>query len=126
METAQKRACIMKIWLLAAAASVLLLGANGGGCGADPNHIGVQDYGSVTGRVIDAKTNQPINSALVAVGTTVTATTDAHGAFTLDNVPVGTETVTASAGGYTTTTVDAKVKKGETTQLDYIKLTPIQ
>ncbi len=115
----------MKIWVWAGVASVLLLGANGGGCSSDPNHIGVQDYGSVTGRVIDAKTNQPINSALVAIGTTVTATTDAQGGFTLLHVPVGTETVTASAAGYTTSTVDIKVKKDLTTQMDYIKLSLI-
>ncbi|MDQ6929546.1 MAG: carboxypeptidase-like regulatory domain-containing protein [Candidatus Eremiobacteraeota bacterium] len=114
----------MKIWLLAAAASLLLLGANGGGCGADPGHIGVQDYGSVTGRVIDAKTNKPV-TALVAIGTTVTATTDAQGAFTLDKVPAGTETITASSGGYVTASMDVKVKKDQTTQVDYIKLTPL-
>ena len=115
----------MKTWLVAAAASLLLLGANGGGCGADPGHIGVQDYGSVTGRVIDAKTNRPVNAALVAIGTTVTATTDAQGAFTLDKVPAGTETITASSGGYATTSMDVKVKKDQTTQVDYIKLTPL-
>lgn len=115
----------MKIWLLA---SVLLLGAagNSGGCQPDPNHIGVQDFGSIVGRVIDAKTNQPVNTALVAVGTTVTATTDTQGAFTLTNVPAGTQTITVSAGGYNTASVEAKVKKDTTTQLDYIKLTPIQ
>ncbi len=116
----------MKIWVWAVLASVLLLGANGGGCGADPNHIGVQDYGAVTGRVIDLKTNQPVNSALVAIGTLVTATTDSQGAFTLLHVPVGTETVTVSAAGYTTSSIDTKVKKDQTTQLDYVKLTSIQ
>ena len=109
-------------------ASVLLLGvlgANGGGCQPDPNHIGVQDYGSVTGRVIDVKTNQPVSNALVDVGTTVNATTDSQGAFTLGNIPAGTQTVRVSAAGYVTASVDAKVKKDQTTQLDYIKLTPI-
>ncbi|GAC1499751.1 MAG: hypothetical protein NVS1B14_03360 [Vulcanimicrobiaceae bacterium] len=115
----------MKILLLA---SVLLLGAagNGGGCSPDPNYIGVQDYGSVTGRVIDAKTNQPIGNALVAIGTQVTATTDAQGGFSLIHVPAGTQTVTVSAGGYVTFAVDAKVRKDQNTQMDYIKLTAIQ
>ncbi|GAC1355319.1 MAG: hypothetical protein NVSMB31_15730 [Vulcanimicrobiaceae bacterium] len=116
----------MKVWLFASVLLLGVLGANGGGCGGDPNHIGVQEYGSVTGRVIDAKTNQPVNTALVAIGTTVTATTDTQGAFTLNTVPAGTQTVTVSAGGYTTSSVDVKVRKDQTTQMDYIKLTPLQ
>ena len=113
----------MKVFTLA---FVLLLGAQGGGGCSNPNDIGVQDYGTVTGRVIDAKTNQPISSALIAVGSTVTATADAQGAFTLTQVPAGTQTVTASAAGYTTATQTATVHKGQTTQLDYIKLSPVQ
>ena len=105
---------------------VLLLGANGGGCSGDPNHIGVQDFGGVTGRVIDANTNKPIGNALVSVGATVTATTDAQGGFTLSKVPVGTQEVDASAAGYQTGSLQAKVKKDEVTPLDYIKLNPIQ
>ncbi|MBV8689265.1 MAG: carboxypeptidase-like regulatory domain-containing protein [Candidatus Eremiobacteraeota bacterium] len=112
----------MKGFLLA---FVLLLGAQGGGC-SNPNDIGVQDYGNVTGRVLDAKTNQPINGALIAVGSTVTATTDAQGGFTLTQVPAGTQTVTVSAAGYTTLTQTATVKKDQTTQLDYVKLTAVQ
>ncbi|PZR57046.1 MAG: hypothetical protein DLM50_06925 [Candidatus Meridianibacter frigidus] len=112
----------MKLWGLAILLLLGSLGANGG-C-SDPTHIGVQDYGSVTGRVIDAKTNRPINTATVSVGTTVTATTDTLGAFTLGNVPAGDQPVTVSAAGYVTQTVEAKVSKGQTTQMDYIKLTP--
>ena len=56
----------------------------------------------------------------------MTGTTDAQGAFTLNQVPAGTETVTVSAGGYSTASADAKVKKDETTQMDYIKLAPLQ
>ena len=114
----------MKVFTLA---FVLLLGAaqGGGGC-SNPNYIGVQDYGSVTGRVIDAKTNQPISGALVAVGSNLTATADAQGGFTLTQVPAGTQTVSVSAAGYATATQTATVHKDQTTQLDYIKLTPVQ
>lgn len=115
----------MRVWVLATVLLLGVLGANGGGCQPDPNHIGVQDYGSVTGRVIDAKTNQPISTATVAVGTTITATTDSAGAFTLGNVPAGTQTVRVSAAGYVTASVDTKIKKDQTAQLDYIKLSPI-
>jgi len=113
----------MKVFTLA---FVLLLGAQGGGGCSNPNYIGVQDYGSVTGRVIDAKTNQPVNSALIAVGSTLTARTDAQGGFTVTQVPAGTQTVTVSAAGYATATQTASVKKDQTTQLGYIKLSPVQ
>ncbi|MDQ2681353.1 MAG: carboxypeptidase-like regulatory domain-containing protein [Candidatus Eremiobacteraeota bacterium] len=112
----------MKILLLAA---VFLLGAaNGGGC-SDPNHIGVQEYGTIVGRVIDARTNAPIGNALVSVGSLYTASTDNQGAFILKTVPAGDQTVSASAPGYTTETVDVDVKKDQTVSADYIKLPAI-
>ncbi len=115
----------MKMLLLA---SVLLLGAasNGGGCGYDPNRIGIQEYGSVVGRVIDAKTQAPVGNAIVSVGSTLTASAGAQGEFTLQRVPIGTQEVTATAGGYLTTSVKAVVVKDQTTQVDYIRLTPVQ
>ena len=69
------------------------------GC-ANPNLIGVQDYGSVPGRVFDATTNQPIANAIVSVGSLVTGHTDGTGAFNLVNVPVGTQLVNVTANGY--------------------------
>ena len=43
---------------------MLLLFALGDGCSPPPNVVGVQDYGQVTGRVLDAMTNRPIPNAL--------------------------------------------------------------
>jgi len=68
--------------------------------GCDPNYIGVQEYGSITGRVIDAKTNLPLSGGYVNVGSLYVTHTDAQGAFTLPKVPVGTQEVTISATGY--------------------------
>ncbi|MBV8654951.1 MAG: hypothetical protein JO160_02830, partial [Candidatus Eremiobacteraeota bacterium] len=42
---------------------MLLLFALGDGCSPTPGVVGVQDYGQVTGRVLDAMTNRPIPSA---------------------------------------------------------------
>ena len=108
-------------------AVLLILGAAGanGGC-SDPNNIGVQDYGSITGRVVDLKTNLPISNATVAVGSLVTGSTDPQGGFLLTKVPAGTQPLTVSAAGYTTLDLNAKVKKDQTTQVDYIKLTAVQ
>ncbi len=101
---------------------LLGLGANGGGCSGSP--VGVQDYGSITGRVIDAYTNQPVGGALVSVGSLFTAYADPQGAFTLTGIPTGTQTVTARSPGYAAGTQDILVRKDKTVSVDYIKITP--
>ena len=55
--------------------------------------------GSISGKVIDADIQQPINGATVTDGTR-SDTTDICGVYTLTDVPEGTYTVTASAIGY--------------------------
>jgi hypothetical protein len=102
---------------------VLSLGAQGGGCN---NHVvGVQDYGSVTGRVIDARTNKPIAGALVSVGSLYTANADSQGAFTIGQVPVGEQRVMARSAGYVTAAVTVDVTKDATASADYLKLAPV-
>ncbi len=101
---------------------LLGLGANGGGCNGSP--VGVQDYGSITGRVIDSYTNQPVGGALVSVGSIFTAYADPQGAFILTGIPTGTQTVTARSPGYAAGTEDILVRKDKTVSADYIKITP--
>lgn len=104
---------------------VLLLGAaNGGGC-SNPNDIGVQQYGTVTGRVLDASNNQPIPHALVSVGSLYTAYSDNQGAFTLPTIPIGLQDVTATAPGYGTTSVHVRVRTGQTVSVDYVRIAPL-
>lgn len=103
---------------------LVLLGANGGGC-SQPGVVGVQDYGTVTGRVLDASTNQPIANALVSVGSLYTASTDGRGGFVLDHVPVGQQTVTVRAPAYTTVTADVTVTKDQGVSIGYARLVPI-
>ena len=62
--------------------------------------------GTLTGTVSNALTGVGIAGAVVTItssGTNMTATADAKGAYTLNNVPSGTYTLTASATGYKTT-----------------------
>jgi hypothetical protein len=103
---------------------LLLLGANGGGC-SQPGVVGVQDYGSVTGRVLDATTNQPLANALVSVGSLFTTTSDAKGGFVLDRVPIGQQSVTVRDAGYTDLSVPVTITKDQTTSLGYARLVPI-
>ncbi|HTU70862.1 MAG TPA: carboxypeptidase-like regulatory domain-containing protein [Candidatus Baltobacteraceae bacterium] len=87
--------------------------------------VGVQDYGAVTGRVLDATTNRPIADAIVSVGSLFVVTADAEGAFTLPHVPVGLQMVTARMPGFTTTSYTLRVKKDETAQAGYLRLVSI-
>ena len=87
--------------------------------------VGVQDYGQVTGRVLDAMTNRPIANAIVSVGSLYTATADANGAFTLPRIPIGQQTISARQPGFTTASSQVRVRKDQTTQAGYLRLVPI-
>jgi hypothetical protein len=114
----------MKMRLLALGLfATTMLGASGGGC--DNHIVGVQDYGSVTGRVLDATTNRPIANATVSVGSIYVNTADAKGAFTMPNIPIGTQTVTARMAGFTTASTDVQVEKGQTSQAGFLRLVPV-
>jgi len=103
---------------------MLLLFALGDGCSPPPNVVGVQDFGRVAGRVLDAMTNRPIANALVSVGSLYTTRADVNGGFTLRAV-AGDQTVTARAAGYTTSTADTTITKDTTVSIGYIRLVPL-
>jgi len=100
---------------------MLLLFALGDGCSPPPNVVGVQDFGYVTGRVLDAMTNRPLSNALVSVGSLYTIRADVNGAFNLRAV-AGDQTVTARAAGYSTATADTTIPKDGTVSIGYIRL----
>ncbi|MDQ2908982.1 MAG: carboxypeptidase-like regulatory domain-containing protein [Candidatus Eremiobacteraeota bacterium] len=112
---------------LARAAFVAALGLGAfttllGAKGCDPNYIGVQDYGSIAGNVVDQK-GAPISSAIVSVGSLATIRSDAKGAFVLPNVPVGEQTVQAESAGYVTGSVTVIVTKDKSVSAGNIALT---
>ncbi|HEV3089886.1 MAG TPA: carboxypeptidase regulatory-like domain-containing protein [Candidatus Cybelea sp.] len=100
---------------------MIVLFAMGDSCSPPPNVVGVQDYGRVTGRVLDAMTNHPIGNALLSVGSLYTVRADVNGAFTLRAV-AGDQTVTARAAGYGTATADTTIPKDGTVSIGYIRL----
>lgn len=53
----------------------------------------------VTGRVVDATTNQPISSASVSIGS-ATGSTDSNGNFEFPEIAAATYSLTATASGY--------------------------
>ncbi len=87
--------------------------------------VGVQDYGSVSGRVLDATTNKPIANAIVSVGSLYTATADAQGGFMMPHVPIGDQEVTARAPGFTTATQDVRVRKDKPASAGYLRIVPL-
>jgi iron complex outermembrane receptor protein len=60
-----------------------------------------QQIGSIGGRVLDAKTGEPLPGVNVAVqGTTFGAATNENGLFVIKNLPIGAYTLNASMIGY--------------------------
>jgi len=80
-------------------------------CALGPNGMGA-GYGTVTGRVVDTQSLQPISGATITIGNivAVTAAID-KGVFTLRNVPLGPHTITISAVGWKTYTGQVTVLK---------------
>lgn len=63
--------------------------------------------GKIAGRVVDSETREPLVGVNVVVkGTTLGATTDIEGFYTILLVPPGVHTVTASMVGYSSVTVN--------------------
>lgn len=118
-----KEDSMRKLWVLGFV-FLLSLGANGGGC-SNPNAVGVQQYGTIVGRILDATTNRPVANALVSVGSIYTAYSDPTGAFTLSNIPIGHQDVTAGMAGYERNSIGAAVHENQTTNIGYLRIMPL-
>jgi hypothetical protein len=110
-------------------AAGLIAVATLGGC-SNPNPNGVTDTGTITGRLVDANSQLPIAQAQLRVGTVVQNVAPADkGGFTLNNVPIGQQTVYITAIGYTLPPEDQGgisviVQTGQNSDLGVIQLTP--
>jgi len=74
--------------------------------------------GTIAGTVTDSSTGLAIEGATVTDGTR-SAITGVNGDYTIDDVPVGTYTVTASAAGYDDDSQSVTVIAGETSTADF-------
>lgn len=76
--------------------------------------------GTVRGIIKDGKTKEALIGCTVQIGgTQLGTTTDIEGAFTLANVPVGTQSVVISYVSYQTKTIpNVRVESGNTTAID--------
>jgi iron complex outermembrane receptor protein len=75
--------------------------------------------GSIRGRVLD-ETSQPLPGAAVTIdGTTIGASTDGNGNFTLSNVKAGNYTLTAKFVGYADLKKTVTVTAGQSLALNF-------
>ena len=104
--------------------ALLVLTAIGSSCSPPPNVVGVQSYGTIVGRVLDATTNRPIPQALVSVGSIYTVSADKEGGFVLTGVPIGNQVVQVHAPGYTFVSKKVFVLQNKTANARYLRLVP--
>jgi len=77
--------------------------------------------GTISGRVTDDNDNPIAEAEVIIEDTTISATTDENGDYTIADVPVGNYTVTASAEGYEPVSQDnVEVNKDETSTVNFI------
>jgi hypothetical protein len=79
-------------------------------------------YGKIVGKISDEETKEPLIGANILLeGTSIGASTDVEGAFTILNVPAGTYDIRAAYIGYQTKTLTGvKVVGGITRNVDFI------
>ncbi len=82
---------------------------------------------TVTGKVIDGTTNQPLSKVTVVLvsDATVTAVTDVLGNFTLSKVPAGSRNISFSLSGYLTTTIPVSSSAGSIMDIGTSSLYPM-
>ncbi|MEE8147901.1 MAG: carboxypeptidase-like regulatory domain-containing protein, partial [Longimicrobiales bacterium] len=97
------------------AISVLIIGLSWAGS------LFAQDQtGGITGRVLDARSQQAIrNVSVVVEGQALGTVTGNDGTFTLRDVPAGTHQLTATVIGYAPVTQEVTVTGGETATEDF-------
>ncbi len=75
--------------------------------------------GTITGKIQDAVTNEPLPFAHVFINqTTIGTVTDNLGQYTLSRVPAGESTIVVSFVGYKSNQIKVQVREGETKKVD--------
>ena len=81
-----------------------------------------QSYGTITGRVYDSATNQPVPGVVVTVDTILNATSGSDGTYRIGNIPLGTYTLRPQApptySAPVQPTYDGSIATGQTITVD--------
>lgn len=80
-------------------------------------------FGSISGYVLSAQSNEPLAGATVTVGASQSTQTNSAGYFVLSGVPSGSATVLASLAGYSPASVVGAVKAQQSSTVGPIILT---
>ncbi|MFB6271605.1 MAG: SusC/RagA family TonB-linked outer membrane protein [Salinibacter sp.] len=76
--------------------------------------------GTVKGTVVKAETGAPLPGVNVVVqGTTIGSATNPDGAYTIEDVPAGTQTISAQFVGYQAQTQEVEISAGETVTVNF-------
>jgi outer membrane receptor protein involved in Fe transport len=78
-----------------------------------------QGSGTIKGKVVDQSGNPLAFANILIVGTSLGASADVNGMYTIKNVPSGTHALRASAVGYGTVGANISVSEGGTTTQDF-------
>ena len=82
--------------------------------------IGAQQGGTVTGRVLDSRSGQPVSAAQVFISALdVGGLTQQNGRYLLQNVPAGTHTLSVARIGYRTEEAQVSVGGGQTVEQNF-------
>ena len=85
-----------------------------------PMGASAQARGTITGRVTDQSTQQPVAGAQVmVVGTNARATTDAQGNYQIPGVAAGQQQVSATRVGYATAARTVSITAGQTATVNF-------
>lgn len=112
------RIAIRSLLFLVAAAITIATGCS------NPNGQGVQEFGTITGRLLDDSTGRPLSVSpiYISVGSNVVSQVDNQGGFTIAHVPIGKQTVNVNAIGYQTYSFEVNVVKDQTSDAGYVRL----
>ena len=103
---------VRRLFHLCGTAGALLIGI--------ASALRAQDAGTITGRVIDASSNAPVQSAQVqVVGTTRSAVTGDDGRFRIAAIRSGSYTIRALRLGYQASSQVVQVTAGATVEVDF-------
>jgi hypothetical protein len=92
------------------------------GCGGgtdEPGDPTGPSTGTVAGRVLDDALNPVADVQVRVLGTDLVATSDASGAYRIEDVPVGPVRLVASAAGYSTQTQSGTVALGQALEVEF-------
>ena len=82
------------------------------------SHVLIAQTGAVKGTVSDGQENLP-GATIKVEGTSIGVITNMNGSYTLENVPIGEQTITASFMGYKPISKSVTISEGKTTELSF-------